>query len=128
MLLARPGDNTFSACKPASQSACDFRVNSEGFFSDKENNVCSPHMCVLIPLRNICDFSVFQRFEILRKRRYKQLFFIILQKTSKNHVFVIKTTGVCSIQYVSSLLENNLFLCRELTYCMKKSACDQNTK
>ena len=51
-----------------------------------------PCTCVLIPLRNICDFSVISKVWNSTKTAIQTpLFIIILQKTAKNHVLVIKT-------------------------------------
>ena len=51
-----------------------------------------PCTCVLIPLRTICDFSVISKVWNSTKTAIQiPLFIIILQKTAKNHVLVIKT-------------------------------------
>lgn len=61
--------------------------------------------CGPVPLRNICHFMLFPRFETQRKQRYKQLFIIIQQRTMKNHFqhfLVIKTQKITLLKFYKS--------------------------
>ena len=88
----------YRSCKPVPYSACDFYVNSEVFFQVKRTMdvhievytiiTGRPCTCVLIPLLNICYFSVI--FKV-----WYTIIFHYLQKTAKYHFLKYLTVHKC---------------------------------